>query len=78
MWLNLVMNACLSQSTKHSDIKTIIAGLKITCNKETFGIVGNENDGEKEAGRKEKSEEEEADDSSIRFRRLMMESIAPS
>ena len=59
-------------------MRTMMAGLKMTCKSETVGSDGNEKEGEKDAGRKEKSDEEEADDNSIKFRRVMIDNIAPS
>lgn len=78
MWLNLVMKACFNQSTKHSEMRTMMAGLKMVWRRESVGRDGRVREREKEAGKKEKREEEEAEESSIRLRRAMMNSMMPS
>ena len=76
--MNLVMKACFSQSTAHSLNRTINAGLKIVWIRERVGREGMESDREKERGRKENREEDEAEESSIRFRRAIMNSMIAS
>lgn len=56
----------------------MIAGLKMTCSRETVGKVGIENEKDSDAGRNEKREDDEAEDSSMRFLKVMIESMAPS
>lgn len=72
------MNACLSQSTKHSDMSTTIAGLKMTCNREKVGSAGSVKESESDAGRNENRDEEDAEDNSIRLRSAMMKSMMPN
>lgn len=70
------MKACFSQSTAHSLKITIKAGLNIVCNKEKVGRDGTVRVREKDAGRKEKSEEEEAEDNSIKFLNAIINNIS--
>lgn len=79
--MNLVINACLSQSTKHSETRTTTAGEKMAWRRERVGREGREKVKERDlkaAGRKEKREEEEAEESSMRFRMAMMKRRKPS
>lgn len=77
MWLNLVMKACLSQSTKHSEIRTIKAGEKMVWRSERVGRDGRERD--REEGNNDRREgEDDVEESSIRLRRAMMKSMMPN
>ena len=55
-----------------------MAGLKMVCRSESVGREGRVRERENEAGRKEKREDDEAEDSSIRLRRAMINSMMPS
>lgn len=55
-----------------------MAGLKMVWRRERVGRAGRTRDREKEAGRKEKREEVEEEDSSMRLRSAMMKSMRAS